>query len=138
MLACSSICAQTISTPEIGDPERDRILDAARAPVESALGAPVLFRVDTLRSDDRWAFLTAVPVRSDGSRIDYSGTPYAHDIEAGFFEDWVCALLRREKGRWAVVELEIGATDVPFADWPEEYGAPEALFNADSATTQNE
>jgi hypothetical protein len=129
LLTGTSMNAQTISTPEVGDAERQRILDAAREPVENALGPPVLFQVDTLRTDGQWAFLTAVPVRADGARVDYSETPYADDVRDGTFEDWLCALLRHEQGRWTVVELEIGATDVPFADWPELHRAPESLFD---------
>ena len=60
--------------------------------------------------------------------MDYRGTRYEELQRDGVFDDWVCALLRREGGRWRVVAHSIGATDVVYATWPEDYHAPRAIF----------
>ena len=41
---------------------------------------------------------------------------------------YVHALLVRQDGRWQVRRQVICATDVPWASWPEYFGAPAALF----------
>lgn len=133
----ATACASVVTTPERGTQERQLILDAVRAPVEEALGLPVQFQVDTLRTDGHWAFLIAVPLDRQQQRIDYSQTPFADEVEAGLFEDWLCALLRKEVGEaWEVVALAIGPTDAPFVDWAERYGAPSAVI--DPASTSEE
>jgi hypothetical protein len=49
-------------------------------------------------------------------------------IDAGTFDDWICALFPKEAKHWRVVDHVIGATDVPFADWAERYHAPAGIF----------
>lgn len=118
-----------IWTPEPGSVLREEVLDAFRAPVEKQLGQQVVFKVSVLRVSDGWAFLNAQPLTKAGQKeIDYSKTKFADDVREGFFDDWLCALAKKKNGRWVVVALEIGATDVPFEPWPEKFGAPRALM----------
>jgi hypothetical protein len=111
-----------------GNPGRKLILDALRAPVEKDLKQKVLFRVDRLMTEQGWAFLLGVPQQAKGKPIDYRRTRYRDALNAGAFDDGICALLRRDKGRWRVVTFTIGATDVPNADWHRRYRAPASLF----------
>lgn len=100
------------------------MLTTLRRAVEAELGQPVRIEIDDRRGNQRWGFVTAVARSPDGGAIDYASTKYAPDIEDGVFDDWLCALLERDGEEWRVVALEIGATDVPFVDWPERYGVP--------------
>jgi hypothetical protein len=115
-------------TPKPGSSERKQITDALRWVVEKELKKPVVFRIDALNVQDGWAFLRGVPMQKSGKRMDYRGTRYQESIEAGTFDDWICALLRKEANRWRVVDHVIGATDVPFVDWAERHHAPAGIF----------
>ena len=117
-----------VSTPRSGDRERRAILDALRVPVEKELGPKVVFKVDHLKVQGGWAFLRGVPQRPGGKAVDYKGTVYERAREDGVFDDWVCALLRKRGGKWQVIKYVIGATDVPYVGWDEEFGAPAAIF----------
>lgn len=112
-------------TPKPGSPERKQISEEIRRVVESELKKPVLFRIDALKVRNGWAFLRGVPLEKS---MDYRGTPYEASIEAGTFDDWICALLHEEGNRWQVVAHAIGTTDVPFANWAERYRAPPGIF----------
>jgi hypothetical protein len=103
------------------------MIEVLRQAVESELGQAVVIDIDELRSDDQWAFVTAVSLTVDRTPIDYSRTKFADDVTDGVFDDWLCALLANDEGRWKMVALEIGATDAPFVDWPERYGVPRAI-----------
>jgi hypothetical protein len=120
--------AQEARTPAPGSAERKGIADALRAPVEKELRQKVVFKLDHLKVSGDWAFLRGVPQRPGGGKVDYSATPYRQRIEDGVFDDWVCALLRKRAGKWQVVKYVIGATDVVYEGWDEEYHAPPAIF----------
>ena len=115
-------------TPAPGSAERRAVADALRAPVERELRQKVVFKIDALKLKDGWAFLRGVPQRPDGGKVDYSRTVYREAIENGAFDDWICALLRKQNGKWRVVKYVIGATDVVYEGWDEEYKAPSAIF----------
>lgn len=118
-------------TPAAVRPRRSelrKILNALRAPVEKELKPPVLFKVDHIRTHDGWAFMTGVPQRPGGKAVDYRRTRYAQQVKDGAFDDWICALLRKRNGRWAVVRYAIGATDVVWDGWDREHKAPRAIF----------
>jgi hypothetical protein len=121
--------AQEAHTPAPGSAERKAIADALRAPVEKELKQKVVFKIDHLKAGGDWAFLRGVPQRPGGGRVDYSATPYRQRIEDGVFDDWICALLRKRAGKWQVVKYVIGATDVVYEGWDEEYKAPSSIFN---------
>jgi hypothetical protein len=127
--AAGAASAQEAHTPAPGSAERRAIADALRAPVEKELRQKVVFKIDHLKVSGGWAFLRGVPQRSGGGKVDYGATRYRQSIEDGVFDDWICALLRRRAGKWQVVRYVIGATDVVYEGWDEEYKAPAAIFN---------
>jgi hypothetical protein len=127
--AAGAAPAQEPYTPPAGSAERRGIADALRAPVEKELKQKVVFKIDHLKVSGEWAFLRGVPQRPGGGKVDYSTTRYRQAIEDGVFDDWVCALLRRKGSKWQVVKYVIGATDVVYLGWDEEYKAPSAIFN---------
>jgi hypothetical protein len=115
-------------TPRLGGVERQAVLAVLRAAVQQELKKPVVFRVDHLKVQQGWAFLRGVPRHPSGKPMRYQGTPYHEAIKQGMFDDWICALLRKERGQWRVVTYAIGATDVPYTDWGQRYHAPEGIF----------
>jgi len=119
---------QSWYTPPPGDPERQALMDALRTPVERELRKRVIFKVDHLKVQDGWAFMRGVPLHPDSSPMDYRGTPYQQAIDDGVFDDWICALLRWQRGTWRVKQYVIGATDVVYADWSRRFGAPPGIF----------
>jgi hypothetical protein len=115
-------------TPKTGTPERKAIIDALRAPVEAKLKQKVVFQVDHLKAQSGWVFLRGIPRQPTRAPIDYRGTPYQSAKESGAFDDWICALLKNEAGKWRVVVFVIGATDVVYTGWDDKYKAPPAIF----------
>jgi hypothetical protein len=116
-------------TPPSGSAERTAILDALRAPVQKELKRAALFKVDHLKVQNGWAFLRGVPRQPGGKPMSYRGTAYQRAREDGVFDDWICALLRRQPGgKWRVVTYVIGATDVVYEGWDRQYKAPPAIF----------
>jgi hypothetical protein len=118
----------TVYTPKPGSPERKQIMDALRAPVESALKKSVEFKIDHLKVKSDWAFMRGVPRQPGGKKMDYKGTEYQSAIDEGLFDDWICALLKKEKGKWKVAAYVIGATDVPYEGWGKEFGIGSEIF----------
>lgn len=120
--------AGDVYTPPPGDKERAAIMDAVRAAVMPQLHKPVKFLVHELNLLEDWAFLVATPQRPDGRPFDYRDTIYAEQIREGAFDDRLDALLQFRSGRWTVVTVVIGATDVVWESWSKDYGAPQAIF----------
>ncbi len=110
------------------DPLRKTLLDALRPAIERDLGLPVQFVVKTLRQQNDWAFAIVVPQARDGSPIDYRRTRYAEAIREGMFDGGTVYALLRKSGQWTVRAFVVGPTDVAYAGWPDEHGAPYALF----------
>lgn len=117
-----------LHSPVAGSAERTAILDALRGPVEAELEQPVVFKVNLIRAQGEWAFVRATPLQPGGNRIDYLNTKFREQVENGAFDDSVDALVKYTNGSWQPVIYVIGATDVAWSLWPQEYGAPEALF----------
>lgn len=115
--------------PARGSTERAAIMDAARIPVSAALGQNLIFVVERLRSDGRFAWLQAVPHRPDGSPLNRESTRFAREWRGGFMSDIVMVLLRQVDGTWHVLDHGIGPTDVHWAGWMEEYGLPGTVFH---------
>ncbi len=124
----STAFAGDIYTPKPGSPERKAIADALRAPVKTELQTDVIFKINRLKVQGEWAFLAGVPLKPNGSEMDYKGTVYQEAIREGAFDGGIFALLRKTDGQWITVRYVIGATDVPYVDWPQELGAPKAIF----------
>jgi hypothetical protein len=118
----------TVYTPKPGSPERKQIMDALRAPVEEALKKSVEFKVDHLKLKSGCAFMRGVPQQPGGKKMNYKGTEYQTAIDAGAFDDWICALLKKEKDKWKVVRYVIGATDVAYDGWDKEFGIGPEIF----------
>lgn len=128
-VACLLAAALAQTTPAIGSPERKAIFDALRvATAKSLARKPVKFSVKWLKLQDNWAFTYGKPVKPDGSAFDYRGTPHWEALQQGVFDDNFFALLQKRSGKWTVREWVIGATDVPWVDWPEKHKAPKAIF----------
>ena len=112
----------------VGSQTRKAVLGALRAVVHPQLEKSVVFRVDHLKIQAGWAFMRGVPRHPSGKPMNYQGTAYQEAIERGIFDDWICALLRKQHDRWRVVAYTIGATDVPYVGWAQQYRAPPGIF----------
>lgn len=119
---------QTPHTPATGSAERSAILDAARGPVEKVLGKQVVFEVDHLNVLNGWAYLEASMQGPGGQPISYADTSFQHAAELGGKSNLYMALLQRHGDTWKVTVDAVGPTDVAWAVWPAQYGAPEAIF----------
>lgn len=126
--AASALAADRYWTPQVGDPDRKAILDALRPVVVHATGGPVLFVVDILRTDGRWAYIQGAPQRPGGKPLDWMQTRYAAAWANDAMSDVVMGLVMRMDGRWSLVDHVIGPTDVYWYGWLDRYGLPEALF----------
>jgi hypothetical protein len=116
------------TTPKAGSAERKAIMDALRIPVQAELKQEVIFKVDRLKVLDGWAFLGGAPLKPSGAEINYRGTIHEEAIREGAFDGGIFALLRKTNGQWTTVRYIIGATDVPYVDWPSEFKAPAKIF----------
>lgn len=82
-----------------------------------------------MRVQDGWAFVVARPQTPTGRSIDFSKTRHAERQAAGILDgDTLYALLKARGGTWSVLDYAIGPTDVTYAGWPDEFGAPPGLF----------
>lgn len=116
------------TTPAAGSAERKAIMDALRVPVEKKLKQKVIFKVEHLKVLNGWAHLRGEPLQPNSKPINYRGTEFQEDIDNGAFGGGVYALLRKKSGKWKVVTFNIGASDVVWDTWDEDYGAPLAIF----------
>lgn len=139
MLCSSSVVAQgggslnignaaVPTVPEKGSIERKAIVDALRVPIIKQLKQHVIFKIDHLKVQNNWAFLSVRPQNYAGSAIDYTNTVYQDAVDSGAFDDAIVALLRKVNAKWRVVRFVIGATDVPYVDWDKKYRAPKGIF----------
>ena len=113
----------------VGDPQRRVLLDTIRPAIASHIGQPVQFMVDRLQVQGDWAFYAGRIQQPSGRPIDFSRTRYAEAMQDGMFDGPnTYALLRRKGTRWRLVDWVVGPTDVTYAGWSGEYGAPESLF----------
>jgi hypothetical protein len=115
-------------TPAPGSTERKAIMDALRDPVMEELKQRVVFVVMQLKVCGDWAFLEANPQQPDGRPVDWTMGVYADAVADDMCGGYVHALLVKTVGRWRVREHVICATDVPWVDWAQQFGAPAALF----------
>ncbi|WP_336971779.1 hypothetical protein [Sphingobium aromaticiconvertens] len=113
----------------VGEPTRKALLDVLRPVIARDLGQPVRFVVTVLRTQDGWAFAHVVPQTATGGAIDFSKTRHAERLQAGILDGPdIYALMENRGGRWIVRDFVVGPTDVTYAGWPDDYGAPAALF----------
>lgn len=121
LTASQAARAQDCTTPT-GE-TRAVILDKLRPRIASDLRARVEFKVERVRTCGSWAFVLATPQRPGGREIRWSGTPCQGDTS-----HLVGALLRQKAGVWRLVDYALCPSDVAWADWPEKYKAPAAVF----------
>lgn len=110
-------------------PEATTILAPALADVTAQLGKPVRLDVRSLKAADGWAFLWSAMQEPDGNPIDYTGTPFAEAAANGGKSKKYVALLHQDEQGWTLVDKRIGPSDVAWAGWSAQYGAPAAIFD---------
>lgn len=125
------LMATTVAaSPVTDEATRSAILDAARVPVTEALKKPVKFKVSHLARAGDWAFLIAGMVEPSGAPLDYSATPMSAPAAQGYMSRSYMALLRRQDGRWTIVDKAIGPSDMPWVLWAKRHNAPPGIFPA--------
>ena len=113
MLGVLAAAATAFTTPPPGSELRKAVLNGLRPAVEKQMG-PVEFKVALIRVQRDWAFVVADPQRKGGKPIDGWRIYGEHfDNMDGLRVD---AVLRKQRGRWTVVDHAIGATDVWYCD----------------------
>lgn len=111
------------------DPRRKALLDALRPSIEADLGQALIFEVETLRESGGSAFAAVSPRTPDGKPVDFAKTRHAQRLRDGVLDgDTVYAIFQHRDGRWQVQEYAVGPTDVAWAGWAQDYGAPEVIF----------
>lgn len=144
----------TVAPQHPGAPGYDALLEAATAPLRSALGDRVVVDVERLDRLGDWAFLQGTLRAPGGGRPDYAGTPYAERAATGGMSDVYVALLRAQPAQtnavdaaseapphdgtpmdanpattqWTVLDQAIGPSDVAWLTWPQTHAAPRQLF----------
>jgi len=107
------------------------VRDALRSKVASDLAQRVSLKTNTFRIADGYAFVTARALDRSGKPVDFYRTRYREAIDQGTFdgEDYpIIALLQNQGGKWLVKAYSVGAMDVPWVGWWDEFGAPRSLF----------
>jgi hypothetical protein len=118
--------AQT--TPPRGSPLRAQLLDTIRPELMREIGGQIEFNVLAMRVMQPWAYLHVRPQRPGGKPIDWSRTKFAEDMKEGVMSYETMALLKRDGGRWTIVEIAIGPSDLPWDGWLQERKLPRRLF----------
>lgn len=118
--------AQRVYTPEKGTKERSAILEALRVPVEKDFKQKIVFVIDNFNVQGTWAFVSGTPQTPDGDAPNLRGTVF--EGEEDFYDNNFFGLLRKTSGKWRVVTVAIGCTDVCYATWWRDHKAPKAIF----------
>ncbi|AMT72703.1 hypothetical protein [Mycobacteroides immunogenum] len=105
------------------------VLAPAVADVAAQLGKPVRLDVRSLKAADGWAFLWSAMQEPDGNPVDYAGSPFAEAAANGGMSKKYVALLHRDDQGWGLVDRRVGPSDIPWAGWSAQYGAPAAIFD---------
>ena len=116
-------------------------MDTVRIPAKKHFGQPVVFKVDTLRATDNWAFLVGQAIQPNGTAIDYTKSEdYTKDpkvtqtaVKAGILYGGVVALLKKEEGNWKMIAVMYDATTADWLDWEQHFGAPKNLITGPSS-----
>lgn len=111
------------------DARRKPLLDALLAHMERDFGQPLKLQDSLLRERDGHAFAVVRPLDRAGQPLDLSKTRYADASDEGMLDgDLAYAYLHREGGGWKVRGYAYAPTDAAWADWPDGFSAPPALF----------
>jgi hypothetical protein len=124
LLAAPRASADPVSTPAPSSPEGQAILAPALADLNNQLQKPANLDGTLLRTSQGWAFVQGQIKGPDGQWIDYSGTPFA----IGNHSKKYLALVRDSGQSWQLVTSKVGPSDVAWANWSQEYGAPAEIF----------
>jgi len=108
------LLAGSFFVPPPGSAVRQAVLDGLRPTIEKRLGQRVEFNVALIRVQGDWAFVIADPQRRGGKPID--GRNIFGDDFSNMDGLRVDAVMRKQKGRWTVIDHAIGATDVWYCD----------------------
>lgn len=112
-----------------GEPQTAALFALLAEKASKELGRTVTVKINHRRQLDGWIFLAGVPREPAGAPLDYRSTLYAQPYAEGLVDDVLLALARRTDGGWELLAFSLGATDAPFFDWSERYGAPLSLFS---------
>ena len=114
-------------TPKPGTAERTAILDAVRFPLQAAINQKVIFVVEHMKVEGKWAFLKATPKTKAGGQISYKGTKFAEDADEA--DELTVALLKKRGGKWVAVSHAYFTTDVWWDGlWNDHPGCPRSIF----------
>lgn len=127
-LMTSTPAQEAPRTPPTTSSEARAILQPALVKLAAELGKPAHLDVKSLRVSGEWAFVYAAIQSPGGQPIDYQGTPFAEAAEAGMKSRTYAALLRGRGENWSLTAQAVGPTDMAWASWAAEYGAPPAIF----------
>lgn len=107
--------------------ERRAILDVESKSVAYDLKQPISLRITKFRvcrsGNSSWAFIDARPHRVDGGVINWEAMNYvncSHSVQA--------LLKKQPQGSWRILASDVCPSDVPWAAWSRQYGAPPDLF----------
>jgi hypothetical protein len=118
--------------PAVDSDEARAILGGLRPAIEQDVGQPVFFYVNALSADGVFAYAQVIPRTASGGPIDYSKTKYASALRDGSLDGGpnapAYALLRNVGASWTVLTFRIGPTDVVYARWWSQFGAPKDIF----------
>ena len=114
-----------LATPAFAEPKevpkgselRASLFEIARGNVEHEAGEPVKFAGSMKRLGD-WAFFNGTIVHASGGQIR---------VGPGDSAD-TAILWRIVDSEWQMITHAVGMTDVAYASWPDQYGAPQELI----------
>ena len=113
-LALAATATPTIVMPPPGSALRKAVLNGLRPVIEKRLGLGVEFVITVIRVQGEWAFVVADPQRKGGKPIN------GRRIFGEGFEEMnglvIDAVLRKQGGRWMVVDHTIGIDHVWYCD----------------------
>ncbi|ALR13131.1 hypothetical protein BST43_09655 [Mycobacteroides saopaulense] len=130
LLLAPAAAADPVATPvDPSSPDGAVLVAPALADATAQLGKPVRLDVRSLKAADGWAFLWSAMKEPGGEPIDYAGTPFAEASANGVLSKKYVALLHQDEQGWALVDKRLGPSDVAWAGWSAQYGAPAAIFD---------
>lgn len=100
-----------------GSDLRAALFDLARTNIEHDAGQPVKFAGSMKQLGD-WAFFLGTIVNASGAQIQIGPARSAD----------TAILWKIVDSEWQCITYAVGITDVAYASWPDDYGAPEALI----------
>ena len=111
------------------NPVRAEVQPVLDAQLTRELEVVAKVKVEILRGEGPWVFVSGLAMNPAGADIDFSTTSLAEPAADGMIDgNTVTALLRKAaNGTWEVVEFHIGPTDVPQIGWPQDYHVSPAL-----------